>query len=288
VKRKTLAIPIRLVNYSDTSQILTLFTRDHGLLEAIAKGAHRERNPFQGPFDLGVLWEVVFAERPPDRGLSILTEGTVVEGFRGVRETWTRWAGAAFVLEYLRAVGTGGEPAVEMFDLTVAALRALARPRPPGASGPETVNRTEGNRTEGNRTKGNPTEGAAVEGILSVFEARALRILGLSAPATSCSECGRPWSRSDRPVFFSAQAGGLLCGKCHQREARRGGLVVPGRALRILEDLAEEESLPGPDWHSEPALVAALRKILDDMRTTLLDRQFVMGAYVPLWAEQRN
>jgi DNA repair protein RecO (recombination protein O) len=270
VKRKTLAIPIRLVNFSDTSQILTLFTREQGLVESIAKGAHRERNPFQGPFDLGVLWEVVFAERQPERGLSIITEGTVVEGFREVRDTWARWTGAAFVLEYLRTVGTGGEPAEELFDLAVAALRALGRSGcrgAPDASAPE--------------------EAVGVERVLSGFEARALRILGLSAPATACSECGRPWSRSDRPVFFSAQAGGILCGKCHQRKAWHKALVVPGKALRILDDLAAlpragGEAAPGADWQAEPDLVSALRRILDEMRTTLLDRRFVMGDYALL------
>jgi len=88
-------------------------------------------------------------------------------------------------------------------------------------------------------------------------------------------------------VFFSALAGGILCGKCHQRKAWRGALIVPGKALRVLDDLATlpragGEADPGSDWHTEPDLVSALRRILDEMRTTLLDRRFVMGDYVLL------
>ncbi len=217
MKKKTLALPVRAVDWSDTSQVLTLFTRELGTVEAIAKGAHRPRNAFQGPFDLGVLWEVVLAERPPERGLAILTEGAIVEGFRGLRRGWASWAAGAYVIEYLRAVSTPGEPSSELFDAAAAALLALSRTGgpAPGAG-----------------------EGAGIVHALVSFEARALRVLGLSAPVAACAECGRPWSGSDRPVFFCAASGGILCGACRGKEPGRQGVVVPGSAVRALEDLA--------------------------------------------------
>ena len=225
MKQKTLAIPIRLVNFRDSSQVLSLFTRRFGLLEAIAKGAHRERNAFQGPFDLAGLWEVVFAERGPERGLSILTEGAVVEGFAGLRRSWEAWTGAGFLVEFLRAVGTAGDPSPELFDLAAVSLGSLAA-LPPEAHAP---------RRE-----------AWAASVLCAFQARALRLLGLSAPPSACASCGRPWSGSDRPVHYSPEAGGVLCGKCRTAPGTRGGLTVPGRAIRALEELSREAVLPGP------------------------------------------
>ena len=62
MKHRTLAIPIRCVDYSNTSQIVSMFSREEGLLEGIAKGAHRPKNSFQGPFDLAVT---VFGQHAP-------------------------------------------------------------------------------------------------------------------------------------------------------------------------------------------------------------------------------
>ncbi len=260
MKRKTLAIPVRLVNFSDTSQVLTVFTRDHGLVEAIAKGAHREKNAFQGPFDLAVLSEIVFAERAPDRGLAILVEASVVDGFRGLRAGWGSWSGAAFIVEYLRAVGTHGEPAAELFDLACWTLARLAR------------------LSESASPRG------ALAAVLSAFEARALRLLGFAAPFEACASCGRPWSRSDRAVFFSPQHGGILCGRCREREPDRRGLTVPGKVLRILDSLAAgpPESTIEAAAAIDESLAPPLRRLLDLQRTFALEREMGMLEFLPL------
>ena len=76
MKQKTLAIPIRLTDYSNSSQIVSLLTPDVGALDGLAKGAFRLKGSFLSPFDLAVLYEVVYVERRSS-GLSILTEASV-------------------------------------------------------------------------------------------------------------------------------------------------------------------------------------------------------------------
>ncbi len=272
VKRKTLAIPVRVVNWSDSSQVLSLFTRELGIVEAIAKGAHRNRNAFQGPFDLGMIWEVVFAERPPERGLSILTEGAVFEDFRGIRTSLRRWAAASFLLEYLRAVGTSGESARDLFDSVQMALTALATPE-------LVFGEPEGDE----RLSGEDQVSLA----LLLFEPRALRVLGLSAPISACAECGRQWPGTDRPVFFSAEAGGILCTSCREGNPHRKGILVPGSAVRTYEVLS---STPPPHPGARPSkafmkldlrLVPPLEMVLKDLRFFLLEHDFKMIKYGP-------
>ncbi len=108
MKQKTLAIPVRLTDYSNSSQVVSLFTADAGALDGLAKGAHRPKGSFQSPFDLAILYEVVYIERRSP-GLSILTEAAVLDGYRGLRCRWERYIGATHVLEFLRAVVTQGE-----------------------------------------------------------------------------------------------------------------------------------------------------------------------------------
>ena len=52
---KTDAIVIRLVDFSETSCVVTLFSRDYGKIAALAKGARR---PLHHPNAPGIGWRV--------------------------------------------------------------------------------------------------------------------------------------------------------------------------------------------------------------------------------------
>src|SRR5205809_707518 len=79
---------LRKVEYSETSQILTLLSRDHGLLRAIAKGAHRTTkagaSKFGGGIDLLDLADTVFTHAP-EKELATLCEWTLRDGHLGLR-----------------------------------------------------------------------------------------------------------------------------------------------------------------------------------------------------------
>ena len=54
---KASAIVIRAVEFSETSLVVTLFTREFGKLGALAKGARRLKGPFESALDLLALFE---------------------------------------------------------------------------------------------------------------------------------------------------------------------------------------------------------------------------------------
>src|SRR3954463_2700105 len=76
-------ICLRKVEYSETSQILTLFARRHGRVQLIAKGAHRRTKAGASKFDGGVdlldLGEAVFTHAA-ERDLGTLCEWSLREG----------------------------------------------------------------------------------------------------------------------------------------------------------------------------------------------------------------
>src|SRR5215213_4231110 len=83
-------ICVRCTEYSETSQILTLFSREHGIVRAIAKGAHRRTKAGASKFDGGVdlldAGDAVFTH-DPGRDLATLTEWSLREGRLGLRKT---------------------------------------------------------------------------------------------------------------------------------------------------------------------------------------------------------
>ena len=70
---KDLAICIRAVDYSETSQIVTFFTRDTGKISAIAKGSKRPKSTFDGPIEILSHGRIVFADSNTEK-LATLTE----------------------------------------------------------------------------------------------------------------------------------------------------------------------------------------------------------------------
>ena len=74
------AVCVRHWDFSETSQTVSLFLRDHGLVRGLAKGARRERGSFSGGFDLFTRGEIVLISKP-GRELATLTEWTLLETF---------------------------------------------------------------------------------------------------------------------------------------------------------------------------------------------------------------
>lgn len=67
-----LAIVIRRWDFSETSQTVSLLTREHGLVRGLAKGAKRERAGFAGGMDLLTEGEVIAIVKP-GKDLATLT-----------------------------------------------------------------------------------------------------------------------------------------------------------------------------------------------------------------------
>ena len=89
-----------LDSYSNTSQIVTLFTRDQGLVSLLAKGSLRQSrrsSSFASPFDLAGWYDVVYRERSTELGLA--TEGRLIEGFDHLRRSYESYVEACFALE---------------------------------------------------------------------------------------------------------------------------------------------------------------------------------------------
>src|SRR5262249_23723558 len=82
------SICLRKTEYRETSQILTLFGREYGIVRAIAKGAHRRTKAGASKFDGGVdlldVGEAVLSHAT-ERELNTLCEWNLREGHPGFR-----------------------------------------------------------------------------------------------------------------------------------------------------------------------------------------------------------
>ena len=70
---KDRAICLRVVDYSETSQVVTLFGRLLGKIRAIAKGSKRPKSAFEGPIEPLSFGDIMFSGFSKDT-LATLTE----------------------------------------------------------------------------------------------------------------------------------------------------------------------------------------------------------------------
>src|SRR5262249_41011613 len=115
---------LRRTNLGETDKILTLYTREHGKLPAVAKGARRATSRMTGATELFTASRLLLAT---GRNLDIVTQCEIRESFPSLREDLERLARATYFCELLDAFSLERDATTseEAFDLTLAALSLL-------------------------------------------------------------------------------------------------------------------------------------------------------------------
>jgi DNA repair protein RecO (recombination protein O) len=238
---KTRAIVLRLVEFSETSLVVTLFTEDFGKVGALAKGARRPKSAFEGALDLLALVRIVFLRKSSD-SLDLLTEARLERRFRSAERDLARLYAGYYVAELLAELTDAGDPHPELFVAGNETLAAIDRDAPLA----ETVLR---------------------------FELAALRLLGHWPSLASCVVCGREVAGEER-VPLSLVAGGVLCGEC--RPGRRGVVAVSAAALAALAGAADSS----PDWTLPTEVRGELRSILNNYFAHLVGHRLRMPEHL--------
>ena len=124
------AICIRHWDWSETSQTVSLFTRNHGILRGIAKGSKREKAPFSGGIELASRGEIVAIVKAHHTagGLATFTSWDLLDTFPAVRRTHLGFRIAMGILDALGQAMRETDAHPALFDGTVHSLQALDGP----------------------------------------------------------------------------------------------------------------------------------------------------------------
>src|SRR6266571_3422855 len=124
---KASAFVLEVVEFSETSSVVTLFTREFGKIHGLAKGARRPKGPFEGALDLLALCRIVFLRKSSD-ALDLLTEAKLERRFRPTGGDLSSLYAAYYVAELLGELTDDYDPHPELFDVADATLLALQMP----------------------------------------------------------------------------------------------------------------------------------------------------------------
>jgi DNA repair protein RecO (recombination protein O) len=240
---KATALVVRTSDWSETSRIATLWSREFGRFRVLAKGGRRLKSNFDVALDLLTVCRIVFI-RKTSGGLDLLTESRAEERFPKLRHELPALYGGYYVAELLSDLTSDFDPHPELFDAALTTLREL------GGLGQLTGQR------------------------VMAFELTLLGELGYSPSLRDCAVCGQP---AVGPPAFSAQAGGLVCQACRPRQRDARPLRPAAR------DALEALRLDPAAWRVErPAPVRKeLRVLLGDYVGVRMGRRPRLLPYLP-------
>lgn len=262
MSEKALALVVRGTDWSETSRIVTLFTREFGKIRALAKGGRRLKSSFDVGFDLLTVCQIVFLKKASG-GLDLLTEAHMAETFPALRTNLRSLYGGYYIAELLADGTQDYDPHEKLFDEALETLRRLNNclpltPSPSPAGGEE-----------------NPQE------IISRFELVWLRELGYSPQFDACAVCARelsvPWPPVIR-VSYSPDAGGVVCPDCSPSVRDRRPLSA--EAWAILRELSRWADGNEHAFELPPAIRREVRAILGQTVSYVLGRRPRLLGYV--------
>ena len=220
---KTDGLVVRQVNYKDNDQILTVLTKEHGLMTLKARGVRSRSSRLKGACQLLAYSEFTVFE---NRGFHTIDEANAIQMCPELRADIELLSLASYFAQVAEVLSQEDMPNPELLSLTLNALYALCR----RLCTPELVK--------------------------AAFELRAACLGGYTPELSGCAVCGDP-----EPDRFDVRGGILCCASCSAGEGLRlpvspGSLAamrylvscdakrlfsfrLEGRAVKELCDLAE-------------------------------------------------
>ena len=239
---------LRVAPYNETDAMITIITKDHGLLAAKARGLRRKNSPLIAPCQLLAFSEFTLFE---NRGYFTVNEASSLELFHNLRKDLLKLSLGTYFAQVTEVISQEDIPNPELLSLLLNCLFALSK-----LDCPENM-------------------------IKAVFELRVACIAGYSPDLTGCCQCGNP-----SPDRFDLSEGHLECAAC--RNSFSTGIrmpVLPGMLdtmryicacdpKRIFGFRVNEETLLALSQITETYLVTQLERgfsTLDFYKTLLIN-----------------
>jgi DNA repair protein RecO (recombination protein O) len=195
------AIVLHAFNYSETSRILRLATREAGVQSVIAKGARRPRSRYGSALDLFAQGTAQLYLKE-GRDLQTLSAFDVTRARPAIGADLGRFASASAVAELVLRFGATNEAHTSLFDALAGALDAVAAADAARAS---------------------------EAGLAGAW--RLVAELGFAPSVDSCGVCHAPIA-AEHDLPFSHAAGGVLCTACARQYP--GGRSLPPSARACI------------------------------------------------------
>jgi len=123
---ETLGIVVNSRKYSDSSKIIHVFTKEHGMVSLIAKGAFSKSNRFGGslePFTLGMY----YFNKKTTQSLYTLSKSEIVDTFMPIRNSMVHTATALCMVETIKLILEEEQSNHKLWDFALLGMKLLEK-----------------------------------------------------------------------------------------------------------------------------------------------------------------
>ena len=237
---KDIAICLRKADFSETSQVVTFFTKDAGKVAALAKGAKRKKSPFDGPVEVFSYGNIVYTQTPTAK-LATLTEFSQMPVFQYLSRKMSSLNGGLFAVELTDFFTEDHDPHPDLFDSFIQFLTDIQTADP-----------------------------LSTLRLLIVFQLTLLNEVGTKPLLARCANCKTPFSDRWPFFYFSSTANGMICPDCEFSFADK--IRITPQTAAVLADLKTITT-------ANEAILKEIEKILIAHFTELMHRKPKMAKY---------
>ena len=174
------AVVLRSRSYGEADAILTLYSRERGKIQAIAKGVRKIKSRKRAGVQLLSHGKFLLYE---GKSLDTITQCEVTTSFAFLQEDLVKLAYATYLAELLEAFIVEGEGSDPLFFLFITTLNLLVE--------------------------------HDADILVRAFELRLMSLLGYRPVLEQCASCNAPFSGEIR---FSSELGGAICSACFGKD----------------------------------------------------------------------
>jgi DNA repair protein RecO (recombination protein O) len=217
-------VVLRTQKLGEADRIITVLTRRHGKVRAVAKGVRRTKSKFGARLE---PFSHVDLQLYTGRNLDIVSQAESIRSYgTPIAADYPAYTAGTAVLETAdRLTAEEKEPSLRLFLLVIGALRSLAEQAHPAGL------------------------------VLDAFLLRAMSVAGWEPALGNCARCGEAGPHR----HFSVPAGGSVCPSCRPTGSAMPHPVTVEHLEALLSgDWAVAESSQGAQRREGSGLVAAL------------------------------
>ncbi|MGQ9837893.1 MAG: DNA repair protein RecO [Cyanobacteriota bacterium] len=219
-------INLKGIPLGESDRIITILTREQGLIRAVAKGSRKQPSKLGGRMEQFVINDLLIAQgRWPaqtnsSQRLQRIVQAETLQSFPRLSRSLAHLAAAQYLAEVTLILALPDQTQEDLFVLLVEHLQRLEQAPDPGAVLP----------------------------LLTHGFYHLLALAGFAPQVQACHYCGsRLTGKLTGNVFFSSRSGGMVCEPCQVAQRPNPIALVSGPVLQALA------SLPNPTLPSLPA-----------------------------------
>ena len=221
------AMVIRLANYREHDRMLTLFSPEHGRIDALARGCRRPKSPLLASSELFVHGEFMLFQ---SKDRYTVTTCEITDSFYPLRLDHERLSCAAYVLSLCQAAVQPSQSARSLYRLLLQGLYHMAY-----------------------------GEEESPMAILSAFLLLFADNMGYRPRFHHCAQCGTPLDLSGG-ALMDIMAGGMVCAAC----STAAGTRLRPEQVQWMQEILREGFPKGGQIKTDAAeLVPLLRRYIE-------------------------